>query len=354
MLLTIHPRKLNRYISHFGVYIYFYNHIQTANNKTIVDNMRKLAHEYKKLNVFEISWKDQIIFRPYTCKNIVNNVFLYSNGILKERKENPNDKDVQSLFNNAIYYYNMNIEIKMKNIGIRSKYYDLRDKNSQDQQEEVKAFLYYIEEKRRSFKYKIINTKKVIKYNQANVKREKKLDLLNLNNNDMSQNILLSEFNNTCKSFEPWYYDVKMTNLPIEITPSEQIKNEIHIDSCKINENDIILFKSDTRSCDVKSSIKHKSDKEPNKKYNLQIQQNKLCHNIKDKSKVMNICFKNKLRRYDMLKLLKMVNSNKNNVDIIDDFNSFVQSKEYQPKQKCIFKNEDITHLKDHNYYEKY
>lgn len=130
MIEKMDPNNLFRCLRNLGPYIYFYNEYNdTGENKEIVDNVISIAIKHYKINVFEIEWKDQLQYNSFTSPQMLNNIYLYSQGMLVKKIESPNKKEIEFLFEKAIVCFNINIEKRIGNIGKKSKKIIVEDKN---------------------------------------------------------------------------------------------------------------------------------------------------------------------------------------------------------------------------------
>lgn len=239
MILNIPPERLHRYLRHNGPYIFFYNRKDEKENIRIVNNMRKFASMFSKLTVFEIEMKDTIINTKIGI-NIFNEVFLYFRSKLKDKKQNPNEKEIEEIFEKAIIYYNQNLESKIKKSAPKSIYFQVNENVDLNKYDNIgiKKYKKY-RERRKKFlmKNKIIfsdKNKSSYSYNKTypsimnitandncNVKSEIQKD------NCQSKDEFIYKFDNFVSFSQPWFYDVEITDSPTELIFDEtfEVKN---------------------------------------------------------------------------------------------------------------------------------
>lgn len=240
MIKKIHPSKLNIFLARNGPYIYYYNGNGVSGNIEIVQNIFRISFNYPMLQIFEINWKDQMIYNIFTDSFTMNQVFLYSRGKFVAKKQNPDEKELKELFVEAFKCYNYNIDIRAKNQGLNCKITKISDKGKPNLTEHRlrKRHFYNIELKRKlllnqkirfpticiteplhpnypphnfSFKFKKNSEPKTNLYNNyvnypSNYKQ--------INN---EESILLPQ--------KPCFYDFKTRPLPSDIIFNDQINN---------------------------------------------------------------------------------------------------------------------------------
>lgn len=247
MIVKLDPKKLKRHLWHKGPYMYFYNGYGSTVNENIVLNMTKMSSKHPKLTIFEINWKDQIYFDPNSSEKLINQVFLYFNRKLIAKKTKPNKNEIKRLFNKAIVFHNEHMEIKAKNLGTRPRTirfdkekltYTIGKKNKIIDNSQIKS------------KRKRILNNKIIKYDNSMLSKKllksyipitQKFDIKN-ETNTPTTNILVSKMNfqNTLienkklKSPNPWFFDVKISEMPSEILINE-VKPDLVVENDKIN-----------------------------------------------------------------------------------------------------------------------
>lgn len=121
MIIKIDPKKLNFYLSHKGPYIYYYNANDVDGNDQILGNIIYFSKKYPQLKIFEIDWADQIKYNIYTNLMIINNIYLYFDGILMMKQQKPNQREIENLFEEAVKCFNSKIEKRAQDVGKKSK-----------------------------------------------------------------------------------------------------------------------------------------------------------------------------------------------------------------------------------------
>lgn len=119
MITKVDPHKINYYIWHQGPYIVFYNDIEDEINRKIVNFIYENDAKCRKLNIFEIYWKDQLKYNFLSNKQILNTIKLYAFGKIFLQKFNPNENEIKDLFYHAVNIHNENTYSKAKNVGKR-------------------------------------------------------------------------------------------------------------------------------------------------------------------------------------------------------------------------------------------
>lgn len=119
-----HVHQLEYYLWRQGPYIIFFNACRTGFNEEIVKNMNELATQYPALNVFEIDWEKKKTCTQGLKDEVMNTVYIYSDGKIKEEYFCPDKDKINELFKIAIVQYNQNLEIRARNVGNRKKRFD--------------------------------------------------------------------------------------------------------------------------------------------------------------------------------------------------------------------------------------
>lgn len=116
--------RLDYYLWHPGPYIIFYNGDCTGYNDELVKNMNTMAAKYPALQVFELSWEEKKTYTVGVEDEVMNTVFLYSHGQLREREFYPDKNKIDDIFKKAIDFYNQNIENRIKKMGCFGKKFE--------------------------------------------------------------------------------------------------------------------------------------------------------------------------------------------------------------------------------------
>lgn len=208
MLVKLHPKKLRKHLWRYGPFIYFYNGNGEAENKPIYEKIQEMAKTYYKLNIFEINFLDKMIYNPFTLSEESNNVYLYCCGILVEKLQKPDKKEIEELFIKAVKYHNQVLERKAKNVGTQPKI-DYFDRNYDTNQIRTR--------------YRLMNVKRNYLL-KGKIKLPPNLDneyskcdnQLKLENLTPKDNFVNSPTISKISS-KPWFHDVKIHDLPTEI-----------------------------------------------------------------------------------------------------------------------------------------
>lgn len=201
MIEKIEPKRLYGYLKNLGPYIYFYNANWDEVNKEIVKNIILMDNKYCKLTILEIDWMEQKKHNCCSHPSSMNTVFLYSESRLIIKKQCPSVDDIKLFFNEAAKIYNLVIDKRTKNIGIRSKvkYYNIE--SSLDELENKKIHRYKIIKKSR---IKCLQKDKIIlpidDINEKNIHSKDDMSHMNkndfLNNNEKQNNKINSSLEN--------------------------------------------------------------------------------------------------------------------------------------------------------------
>lgn len=356
MLISIKPNKLKSYLWHLGPYLYFYNNSGDEVNQKIVYKMREMAYKYSKIVVLEIDWNVKLLFDHNFNTDIINHVFVYFKGKLKEIFKNPNENAIEEIFEKAIYFFNENMEIKSKNVGIRNKY-DFSKIINYDKKNLDRIKKNYINNECKR-KYLLNNrirlTDKTTFYNNLATKISptlkyknmlnsykndlKNIDLDFLHNNhlfNLSENILTSE---------SWFNDVKINDLPknILLDGSSNVKIQNSCDS-KIIES---YKNSDTDAPCIQyepqknlNFLNHKIEKSSN------VSKNAICQDNIFINKIIN-----KNNKIITLHFTKMITKNRKPQDLKNNKYTFEINTNSQQNQDDLLRKKCLSHLSDHNY----
>lgn len=233
-----------------GPYLVFYNEHDDEINRKIVDLIYKLDHKFRKLKIFEISWKYQLKYNFASNKQMLNTVKLYAFGEIFIQKLNPDEKEINNLFDQAVKIHNENICSKVENVGKRT-INQISKKNFEStkiKEDVIKKYKSVIESKRKqTLKDIIIQPNNIYSHKVENIKYKFPFMI----KNDIKANIVHKNVVLNCPSHmelfqrvdknqilqKPWYDNVEINDLPSEImfeTKIKDIKSHNYINS---NEN---------------------------------------------------------------------------------------------------------------------
>lgn len=119
MARKLSAKKFNTYTYRHGPYIVYFDGKCKGINLEIVKTMNEMATKYKKLNVFEIDWNDQISRDRLTPIEYLNKIFIYSKNIRQIEDYSP--EKVNEIFNSCILKHNAHVKMCAENIGSRGK-----------------------------------------------------------------------------------------------------------------------------------------------------------------------------------------------------------------------------------------
>lgn len=353
MTININPRNLYRHLRHTGPYLFFFNGEKA--NRRIVEKMRFLSQKHLKLQVLEISWKEQIEYNQNTYKDVMKTIFLYFQRQLKEKKTNPKAKEIEELFELALYFNKINIDAitnqmcglnKSKLLGKKrslSKNMKIHLKNNHTVSEGMKNIL----------KNKLNNKNK--RKNSENMDFESSLlyetsdnNLKLIDTNTNKYNDFINYYSNKLSlQSEPWFSEVLIGDLPTEIIIEEQPKINLreNSQSSKNLENVKIHYKSSYRV------NKYKTPEEKDLNECLNISNKKQSKpQIKDYTKKIN-----SQNKYQSMNIFKSFKKRYNNINKYQKINTI---KEYSVPNELSLETENIMrkisfHLIDHNYFQK-
>lgn len=250
MFKRICPKDLPRVVYRNGPYVIFYNGEGISTNNSLVENVKIFANKYNNLNIYEISWRDQVFFKPQTSLTQLNTIFLYYQGLLKSFKINPNKEDITDIIEEAIILHNMQIEKRVKNIGKFPKYkiHDMKDAKTHEEILKIKKYHIKLNSKKKQVLNKLIsspsqeisqskNIAEIDSYVKAKKVRVYKKKLSNCKLDKFPQIKKDSKcVNFTMNSSTPWFCDVKISNqLPVdffqELEPKTTHQNKPYFNS---------------------------------------------------------------------------------------------------------------------------
>lgn len=81
--------------------------------------MNKMAAKYPQIKVYEINWGKKKMTHPITPDEEMNSISLYFQKNLRYKVSCPNDDEINNFFRKAIDYFNINIDNRVKNVGLR-------------------------------------------------------------------------------------------------------------------------------------------------------------------------------------------------------------------------------------------
>lgn len=237
MIKKIHPRDLGRYLWHIGPYIVYYKGKVSENNNLLCQNILKMSIKYDNLNLLEINWQDQNKYQPHTSDTKINSVYLYYKGMIKLFRHNPDENDIKDIFGDAIFYHNVEIDERAKNIG---KYPRLKILNEEDvktmkEKRRIRIYKTKLKSKKRkylnrklfltseegSLKNSFIDTERNIKPKKNTI--NKKINPKNSIKNGEKINKNSVGFYNVEIDSTPWFYDPKISHkLPQNFIESQK------------------------------------------------------------------------------------------------------------------------------------
>lgn len=233
MAKYLNPKELDRRISRYGPYIYFFNANYPDYNKTMVEYLNKLASEYPALLVFELDWAKYFAFRPETHIHENYKVYLYCNNKKEDEKFMPDKKAMDGIFAKAIHLYNKFIEYKVNKYIIREHTPKFDEKYYSNNRKFNKSLYCKKWKKEKLMKAKIISKFHI--ENSENTKN-KKIENSFKFENDKPENLIAKSvdlFNDNSQSLEnqnsmiiPWFYNTRIEDLPPDV-----LKNDIQSDS---------------------------------------------------------------------------------------------------------------------------
>lgn len=235
MIKNLHPNKLYHFVWHKGPYIVFYSNNEDETNQNILNFIRQLDSQYKKLNVFEIEWKEQLKYNYYSNIQMMNTVYLYSNGKQIIKNFEPSKNNLIDLFDQAVRIHNEKVCSKVENLGIKTlnKLKFNSYVNNQTKIKLIERFDMSLTTKRIYYLQNIIqHSNKSYIEKVDNIKSK----LLSKKKNDYnSNNIILDshrhvqkyigQINNYSTSEKPWFNDVEISDLPSDILFDSSLKD---------------------------------------------------------------------------------------------------------------------------------
>lgn len=117
MIRIIDVKRLRRFLSHEGPYIYYFNSLSGGKNYQIVERMTYYSKKYPILNFLEVLF---IIGKNHKLKiteSDMNKIYLYYQGKKIEEYFEPTEDEINYIINQCIIIQNKKLESLSENVG---------------------------------------------------------------------------------------------------------------------------------------------------------------------------------------------------------------------------------------------
>lgn len=233
MAKLIEAKSLDRIIWRTGPYVYFYDGKCSGYNKTLVDNMNRMATNHPDLKVFVIDWMKKREFFSYAPDDQMNAVYLFFDGKQIERIYYPNLSNINHLFEKAVQFYNQNIDRRIKNIGSQRMTNNLKEVyllgktpnyvSKTDIGKARRRATWFNNKKIKFIPDQILDLKKG--KDEQSLNNFEKLKYKNSKNKNVYLYTKIFKNNRETAQSKIWYHNVQITDMPSEflVDKSESI-----------------------------------------------------------------------------------------------------------------------------------
>lgn len=257
MIIHIPPKSLHYHLRQKDPLLYFYNGNGILRNSSIVENMKKYSNIHCQIKVIQIDWKEQLKYNSTTKINLLNNVYYYALGQFVLRKEEPDEMEIKSMFDEAIktskiVYERKRIELLKKlNIPYEIKI-RLHNEVINKEMKRCNNVKEINPNQNNIKKFKIPHTHNQKKYINLKVKSTGKCNDLENNNNIIykfknnifKRNEKLIKDDTFTNLKEPWYHEVNTNDLPSDILDDKFDNYQMITNKSNINDMKTTIIKS--------------------------------------------------------------------------------------------------------------
>lgn len=120
MIRFIKPNMLQRQLKFKGPYLYYYKSEIDEDNLIIIHYIKIFSDQYSNIDILEIDWNDYKKYQPLVKDDEMNVIYLYYDGSVIMRENNPSNQKLTEIFLRSIILFNEKTSKYMNNVGKKS------------------------------------------------------------------------------------------------------------------------------------------------------------------------------------------------------------------------------------------